>query len=70
MAMNDCSRISGDFVAESELGPTALTVRAGSISLADDALRINLRGLDEEWLIGRKVGKIKINDATFALEEE
>lgn len=67
---NDGACVSGDFVAESELGPTVIAMRSDCVSVADGAIRIDLRGLDKEWFIGHRVGKLIINDATFVLEEK
>ena len=70
MAMNDRSRISGDYVAQSGLGTTSIAMKVDGVSMADGAIRIDLQGLDKEWFIRSKVSKIKINDATFMLEEK
>ena len=68
MTRNDGVGPGDNFVAESGLGLTTIAMRSDNAAIADCAIRINLRGLGKEWFIGHNVGKIKINDATFALE--
>ena len=55
---------------ESELEPMCFTLTAKRITLMDGGIRIELLEPQREWFFKHGISKLKINDATFTLEEK
>lgn len=61
--------ISADSLAlDSALEPMCFTLTAKRITLMDEGIQIELLEPQREWFLKHGISKIKINDATFALE--
>lgn len=59
-----------DLTFESALGPMCFTLTAKKITLMDGGIRIELLEPQREWFLKHRISKLKINDATFILEEK
>jgi hypothetical protein len=59
-----------DLTFESALGPMSLVLTAKRITIMDGGIKIELLEPQREWFLKHKINKLKINDATFALEEK
>lgn len=77
--MGKTHKIDGDFSLpedwaveslsfKSDFEPMAFTLTAKRITLMDDGLQIDLLDPHRDWFSKHRIDRLKINDATFALE--
>lgn len=59
-----------DLAFKSEIGPMSFVLTAKRITLMDGGIQIELSEPHREWFIKHGIRKLKINDATFTLEEK
>lgn len=59
-----------DLTFKSEMEPMSFVLTAKKITLTDGGIQIELLEPQREWFLKHRINKLKINDATFALEEK